>query len=218
MIYSYTDIQRKYDSELQGAADKSVFLLPRGEHYFNGYVPPKLRPYLHHDDVLQHLINYVHIFENDSSAISTAIRLMLQHSTYLSVDASKFALLCEQALKDENTEFRPNTIAKTIRNPYYRFRTHDKDERNEIRRKHRRELNTKYNVDNNEDRINDALSDYDLNDGLLTKEKLMKLTNVSRYILTQIFEVHPHISDMFTLIRNASITNKYYKKRKCYGK
>lgn len=213
-VRSYTDIQRKYDAVLRENSEWSVILLPEAEAYYNSYIPPALSPYLSRDMVLQHLVNLTFIYEQDIVETSTVIRLMLQSNHFESIkDTDEWAWLVQRAI-DEHLEigFEPNAVAKSLRNPYYRWDTRDKEIRNAVRREHRRRLRVLHNVNNNIAGITEMLEDYDLSDGLLTKKKIQDYVGISRHQLGLVFKECEEIREMYLIIRNASITSKYYKK------
>ena len=214
IIYSYSDIQRAWDKELQLNDQWSVFLLPKGIHYFNGYVPHQLSPYLSEDEILQYLVNYTFVFNNDDSDASLGVRLMLQHRYFQSIPHLwQFSQLVHRAMAEsDEIGFKANAIAISIINPYYKFNTYDKHERASVRRRHRNELKLKNTISKNINKLHEILEDYDLANGLLTKEYLQTETNLSRYKLNQILNNDEDTNEMFKLIRSASITSTYYKK------
>lgn len=138
---------------------------------------------------------------------------MLQNCFFLSITEDwQFAHLVEDAITQcDKIGFKPNTVAKTIRNPYYRFGTHDKDERQSIMRKHRNELSMLSNIEQNQAKVLEILEDYDFNNGLLTKNHIQSESGLSRYKLNILFDNVQEISEMYFLIRGTSITSKYYK-------
>ena len=212
MSYSYTDIQRKWDAELRENKEWSVILLPKGEGYYNTYIPPSLSPYLSDQDIIQHLVNLCFIFDNEGVEIPIAIRLMLQREHFLSVkNEYHFGGLVQTAIETkEEVGFKPNAITRTLRNPYYKFDTYDKTSRTEIRRTHRSKLLLLLNVQKHEDNVIELLEDYDLANGLLTFKYLQAKANISRYHLKRLFKELPDLYDMYRTIREASITTKHY--------
>lgn len=213
-IRSYRDIQHAFDAELKENSEWSVFLLPKAMAYYNSYVPPALSPYLSRDMVLQHLVNLTFIYEQDVVETSTVIRLMLQHRHFHSIESSdEWASLVQKAIEEHlDIGFEPNAVAKSLRNPYYRYETRDKEARNAVRREHRRRLRVLHNVNNNIAGVTEMLEDYDLSDGLLTKKKIQDAVGISRHQLGLVFQESEEINEMYSIIRNASITSKYYKK------
>ena len=210
------DIQRKWDAELQANRMWSVFLLPRGELYYEPFIPPMLSPYLSKEEVLQHLVNLWYMFDEDLMEVSTEIRLMAQFDHFKSVDTIyRFSLYVEEAMsKIEEIGFKPNAIAKSVKNPYYRFPTHDKKERSKIRHEHRKLLLARSYVDKHGAELYAYLEDYDLNEGLLTKVKIMKDLQISRHILSRLFGGLPETYDMYKTLKEASVTTSHYKNNK----
>ena len=212
MILSYQDITRQYDAELHANAEWSVYILPRGVPYFNTYIPPQLSPYLNEDQILQHIVNYCFIFDNDSVVVNLAVRLMLQRVHFTSVDDFTFSNIVNKALSNYlDIGFVPNTIAKSVRNPYYRFGSVDKSEKKLIRQEHRRKLRSMITSKAWETPLTELLEDYNLTDGLLTRDYIYDTLKITRRHLEELFANSKDLKQMFDLIRTNSLTTKNYR-------
>ena len=215
MIYTSTDIQRQYDAELRANAEWSVFLLPQGIPYYNSFIPPKLSPFFSEEDVLQHLSNLYHVFNNDGFTHDIGVRLMLQKEYFTSVNDYEFARLVQTVLHDwETIGFKPNVVAQSIRNPYYKFDTYNKEERKRTRLEHRRLLRLNRNLTGLESDVTIALEDFNLADGLMTFRYLYRVCDTNRYYLERLFEIRPDLKEMYDIIRTNSIKTKSYVKNR----
>ena len=212
MIFDIRDIQRKYDAELKENKEWSVYILPRAEVYYNSYIPPAKSPYLPRDEVLQHLVNLSFIFDNDIMDKSTLGRLFHQREFFTSIKTvDEFISLAEEAIeRQEEIGFVPNAVVSTIKNPYYKYNTDDKEEKRITRRDHKRKLRILKNIEEHESTLVEIIEDYDLGQGLLTKRYLIEKSGLTRYHLTPLLKELPYLTEMYNLVRDASIQSKYY--------
>lgn len=213
-IYSYSDIQAAYDKELYANREWSVFVLPEGIPYFNTFLHHKQK--LSNDAILNYLANLCFVYENSPIYASLYLRLMGNRDLFPNKSLNEFAELVDEivtAHQDGETMFIPNAVARSIRNPYYKFDTRlANDEKAEVVKEHRRELKELYSNPGLDSKLYEYLESYDLNEGLLSKEKLKRDLGASRFNLDRCFKRNAFLLDMYETIRKASYS-KSYKRR-----
>ena len=113
-----------------------------------------------------------------------------------------------------DTMFKPNAVARSIRNPYFKFDTRlANDEKADIVREHRAQLKELYSNPKLDSQLYEYLESYDLNEGLLSKEKLKRELNTSRFNLDRCFKRNEFLQQMFDEIRRASYKPSYKRRQ-----
>ena len=213
-MYSYGDIQRKYDKPLKKNSEYSVFILPEKISYFN--------PYTHYQStyseefIRQYLVNMCYIYDNTDSTLSFNRRLLMTKDAFPLVITESFFRLVDEAkilYYDSEDRFVPNAVAQSIRNPYYRFGSNiTKPKMKKVRMQHRSELKELYLQPEIDHKIYEFLQDYDLKSGLLSKNKIIRELGTSRRILERCLKRTIILTDMFKAIRKESRSKSYQKR------
>lgn len=208
MILSYGDIQEFYDKELRENADWSVFVLPRSHEYFNTFLPPNKR--YNSEDTHYYLSQISLHFVNDRVEQDLARRLLGLYTMFRNIEWGVYYGIVDDVVESCNSnqvEFDSNAVARSVRNPYYRFHTHTTNpERQKIRREHRRTLKDRYSRRELDKRLFDELANYDLNNGLLTRDYLYDLLDINRHYLNLVFSRNNELKLMFEYVKNQSKT------------
>ena len=205
----YGSIQRFYDKQLEMNKDWSVFVLPERHPYFNTFLPKSRIPYLEKDEIADYLTNMLFIYDDDLIERPKLRRLVNHYdlfSKHFTVEG--FVDFCEMLCDNHSkglSVFKPNAYLSSIRNPHYRFDSRmSNPEKQKIRNAHRSILRNKYNGGSYYDLVHDTLSDYDLNDGLITKSYLYKEVGISRYYIDEVLRQNPNLVDMYDALRKTT--------------
>lgn len=213
-VFSYGDIQTLYDGKLKENREWSIFVLQEGIPYYNTFRPPKKK--YDNDQIMAHLLALCFIYRNSKMEASLHNRLMASRHEF-EVSRTEFIDMLDEVTEwydSGNATFVPNAMARSIRNPYYKFDTRlSKPEVKKLQQEHRRQLKALYLNPELDVELYEMLTSYDLNEGLLSREKLKKLLQTSRYNLDRCFERNNFLQQMYEDLRTASYKPSYKKRR-----
>ena len=216
MIYSYNDIIAAYDEPLRKNNEWSVFVLPESIPYFNTFIHNAA--VLSNTAVMMCLANYCFVFDNDDFEVPLHRRLLGLREVFAHIPFSTYLSFVDEIVEAHakgETKFTPNANAKSIKNPYYKFSTHVlKHEKAEIIKEHRRELKALYSNPTLDRELYEYLESYDLNEGLLSKEKIKRSLDCTRFNLDRCFTRNKFLQEMFDGIRQASYKSSYKRRKK----
>ncbi len=210
-------LQRKYDKELRSSS-YSVLVLPKPEPYFNAYIPPKRSPYYDDDDILDYLRSSLIMFSDDDIDSMEHHRLLSLYDVF-PINLGKFknlvSIVMIEALETGKVEGKANSLAMSIRNPYYKFPTTTLNpEKVRIRREHRLIQRYGKEWEETEQLIHDTIVDYDLALGLLKKKYILEVASISSYQLNASFKRVPSLKDLFEEVRELSMSVKQRKRQR----